>query len=44
VLHEGGHARLFEQHVDERLLRREVLVDELHHHELLEPSRTPLDG
>ena len=37
-------ARLVEQHVDEVLLRGEVLVDELHHDELLETGRTALQG
>jgi hypothetical protein len=44
MLHERRHARFLEQHVDERFLRREVLVDELHHDELFKPSRPTLDG
>ena len=43
MLEHRRHPRLFEQHVDERLLRREVRVDELDDDELLEPGRSALD-
>jgi DNA/RNA-binding domain of Phe-tRNA-synthetase-like protein len=44
MLDHRGDARLGEEHVDERLLGGQVLVDELDHHELLETGRTTLDG
>ena len=36
VLDQGGQPRLLHQHLDERLLRGEVVVDQLDHHQLLE--------
>ena len=44
VLEHRRHPGLVEQHVDERLLGREVLVDELDDHQLLEPRGAALDG
>ena len=43
VLDQRCDSRLVEQHVDERLLRRERIVDELDDDELLEPVRSALD-
>jgi len=38
VLHQRGDPGLVEQHVDDAFWLRQVLVDELDHHELLKPQ------
>src|SRR5436190_14197945 len=43
MFHERGDARFVEQHVDERLLLREVGMDELDDDELFEAGRTTLE-
>ena len=42
MLHERRDACFVQQHVDERLLGREVVVHELDDNQLLEPRRSPL--
>ena len=44
MLHERGDARLVQQHVDERLLGRELAMHQLDDDELLEARRSALEG